>query len=199
MARSLGIPLAPRDAARLAVEGRAKPIDLIEAVTPFRRYVTVEGLSVGFLSQARSRYHEENSSHLGPALAAGAHALTDFHPYRVRVVQGTSVEELALVQLFVANLPLYGFGLHVAPDADPTDGLLDVVAIEGHGRLYLLRMIVRLRQATELGRAEARHWRVERARIDTNGAAPAIADSFDLGPGPVDLSPLPLGLPLVRP
>ena len=199
VARSLGIPLAPRTAARFAVEGRAKPIDAIEAVTPSGRYVAVEGVSVGFLSQARSRYHETNSGHVGSALAAGAQALARFHPFRVRVTCNTSIEELALVQLFVANLPLYGFGLQVAPGADATDRLLDIVAIEGRRRSNLLPMIARLRRGTELERTETHQWRAERVRIDTHGAVPLIADSFDLGAGPVDFSVLPGALALVRP
>src|SRR5215218_3251611 len=98
VARSLGIPLAPRTAARFAVEGRAKPIDAIEAVTPSGRYVAVEGVSAGFLSQARSRYHETNSGHLASALAAAAQALARFHPFPVRVTCESSVEELAAVR-----------------------------------------------------------------------------------------------------
>ena len=197
--RSLGIPLDPRAAARLAVEGKVRPIDAVEVVTPSVRLVAVEGVSIGFLSQARSLYHERNSSHLDSALAAGVAALARFHPLRVRVTRRGSAEELTLAQLFVANLPLYAFGLQVAPDADPTDRLLDVLAIEGHGRHDVLPMILRLLRATELERAEAHHWRAEHVRVDTHGALPVVADSRDLGPGPVDLGVLPRELPLVRP
>jgi diacylglycerol kinase family enzyme len=199
VAHSLGIPLARGAAAKLAVEGRSKPIDLIEAVTPSCRHVTVEGISAGFLSLARSHYHEANSSHAAAALAAGARALAGFHPLRVRVMRGAAAEELMLAQLFVANLPLYGFGLHVATGVDVTDDLLDVVAIEGRGRPELLSMVARLHHGTELERAEARRWRAAHVRIDTHGAVPVVADSFDLGPGPVELSVLPRELPLVRP
>lgn len=199
VAHSLGIPIDPAAAVRLAVEGRAKPIDLIEAVTPSCRYLTVEGISAGFLSEARSHYHGANSSHVASALAAGAQAIAHFHPFHVRITRGAAVDDLTLTQLFVANLPLYGFGLHVASDVDPTDRLLDVVAIEGRGRAGLLPMLARLRHGTELDRAEAHQWRTARVRIDTHGALPVIADSFDLGAGPVDVSVLPSALPLVRP
>lgn len=199
VARSFGIPIDAAAAVRLAVVGRPRPIDLIEAVTPSCRHVTVEGISAGFLSEARSHYQEANSSHVASALAAGAQALAHFHPFRVRLTRGAAVEELVLVQLFVANLPLYGFGLHVASDADPTDRLLDVVAIEGRGRAGLLPMLARLHHGTELDRAEVHTWRTARVRIDTHGTLPVIADSFDLGPGPVDVGVLPRELPLVRP
>lgn len=199
IARSLGIPLLPAAAARLAVLGRARPIDVIEAVTATRRRIVVEGLSVGFLAAARSRYHATGSEHPGRALAAGAAALAAFRPLHVHVVDGGRADDLELAQLFVANLPLYAFGLHVAPRADPEDGLLDLVAIESCGRPDVLRMIVRLRRGTEFGRPEVHSWRAGRIRLDPHGASPVIADSLDLGAGPVDLSVRRGALALVRP
>jgi diacylglycerol kinase family enzyme len=199
VAHSLGIPLAPRAAARLAVEGRARAIDLAEAVTPLHRHVTVEAVSIGFLAQARSHYQGENSARLASALAAGVEALAEFRPVRVRVTTPTSVHELSLAQLFVANLPLYGFRLHVAPDADPTDELLDVIAVDGRGRLAVPRMIGRLLRADGLGDRAVHRQRVERVRIETDASSPIIADSVGLGPGPVEVRVLPKDLRLVLP
>jgi diacylglycerol kinase (ATP) len=199
VARSLGIPLDARAAARLAVQGHAHPIDLIEAVTQTVRYLAVEGVSAGFLSQARSHYDEENSGHITSALAAGATALAHFHPFTAQITHDGAVETFPLVQLFVANLPLYGFGLHVAPQADVSDGLLDVVAIGGRGRHDVVPMIVQLRRATALERSDTHHWRAETVRIETHGTLPVIADSLVLPEGPVDLGVLTDELPLVRP
>ena len=199
IARSLGIPLLPGAAARLGVLGHARPIDVIQAVSPTSRRVVVEGLSVGFLAAARSHYHATSSEHPGFAVAAGAVALAGFQPLHARVTSGTRTEDLELSQLFAANLPLYAFGLHVAPCADPEDGLVDLVAIESGGRPDVLRMIVRLRRGTEFGRPEVHTWRADRIRIDTHHASPVIADSLDLGRGPVDLSVRRGALALVRP
>lgn len=199
IARSLGIPLDPRAAARLAVEGRAKPIDAIEAVTWSERYVAVEGVSVGFLSEARSHYHEESSEHVASALAAGAAALARFHPPGIRVLGDGAGDAFPLVQLFVANLPLYAFGLHVAPQADATDGLLDVVAVEGGGRHDVVAMILRLLRPDDGEHTSTRHWRAAHVRVDTHGALPVVADSRVLQQGGVDLRVLPGELPIVRP
>jgi diacylglycerol kinase (ATP) len=199
IARSLGIPLQLDDAARLAVEGRVHPIDLIEATSRRQRYRTVEGVSVGFLAQARVRYHEENSSHLAAGLAAGMGALRRFHPLAVRVERAGASERLELGQLFVANLALYEFGLRVAPFADPTDGLLDLIGIEVPSRLAVPGMILRLLRARHVGRTGVHVWRAPWARIETHELSPVVADSTDLGPGPVELAVVPRGLPIVRP
>jgi len=37
---------------------------------------------------------------------------------------------MRLTQFLVVNMPLFGPGLRVAPSADPSDGLLDVVALD---------------------------------------------------------------------
>lgn len=197
--RSAGISLDLRAAAELAVVGRVRPLDLIEARTPERRYVVTEGLSVGFLASARVRYHAHNSSDVLAALRAGAGALAAFHPLAVRVTSAGRCEELALAQLFVANLPLYEFGLQVAPQADPTDATLDLVGIDAANRRAVLRMLVDLRRGTHLGRPNVHVWRADHAVIATHGCSPIVGDSNDLGPGPVELRAAPAALRIVRP
>lgn len=199
VARSLGIPLDLRSASRLAVVGAVRPIDLAEAVTPASRYVTLEALSIGFLAEARSHYHAENSASVSAALVAGARALSHFHPLYVHVVMPETTAELALAQLFVANLPLYGFGLHVAPHADPTDRLLDVVAIEGNHRIAIPAMIHHLTHERERDGPEVHRWRTRWVHVEASEGAAVVADSLALGPGPVDVHVLPSALRLVRP
>ena len=197
--RSLGIPLDLDAAVALAATGRARPIDLVEARTPRGRHVVTEGVSVGFLAQARTRYHGRNSADALAALRAGAGALAGFHPLGVRVTAGRVREELRLAQLFVANLPLYAFGLHVAPQADPEDATLDLVGIERSSRATVLAMLAELHRGTLLRHPGVHVWRARTATIATHGASPIVADSTDLGAGPVLLQALPAALPLVRP
>ena len=56
IARALGIPLDLEAAAELAIEGRARGIDLISATTATQSYLAVEGVSVGFHALARTSY-----------------------------------------------------------------------------------------------------------------------------------------------
>lgn len=195
VARSLGIPLTPADAARLAVEGRARPIDLAEAVTPNARHVTVEAVSLGFLANARSHYRGENSGNVASALTAGVHAFAAFEPLAVRLTTDSLVEELTAVQVFIANLPLYAFGLHVAPGADPVDELLDVVAFEARERRAIVPMLMELRH----GDGSRLRRRSAIVAIETRPPATIIADSYELGSGPLEVRVLPKQLPIVRP
>jgi diacylglycerol kinase (ATP) len=196
VARSLGIPLDLDAAARLAVEGRAHPIDAIAAQTATRRHLAVEGVSVGFHALARSQYTAKNSADTAAGIRAGLGAFTRFEPMTMAVGLDGSCELMRLSQLFVVNMPLFGPGLRVAP-ADPTDGLLDVVAIEGGGRLSLLPLAARLRRGTHLGTDGVRSFRATTVRISTRSVSPVIADTTDLGSDTVELSVVSQALELV--
>jgi len=199
VARSLGIPLDWRGAAHLAATGEPHPIDLMEARTGVGSRIVIESVSVGFLAQARVRYHGRNSADLSAGLRAGAGALAGFHPFAVRVAGPSGEEILELAQLFVANLPLYEFGLHVAPAADPTDATLDVVGISGRSRRAVLEMLYDLHRGKDLRHLGVHLWRSPNVSIQTDGCSPIVADSTDLGSGPVELRTLPAALRLVRP
>jgi diacylglycerol kinase (ATP) len=197
VARSLDVPLDPQAAARLAVEGRAHPIDVIEARTATRRYLAVEGVSVGFHALARSQYKATNSADTAAGIRAGLRALARFEPMTMAVGLDGACELMRLTQLFVVNMPLFGPGLRVAPAADPADGLLDVVALEGGGRLSLLPLAARLRRGSHLGTEGVRSFRAHSVRISTRGASPVIADSTDLGSDTVELTIAPQALEIV--
>ena len=199
VAVSLGIPRELRAAAALAVSGRARPLDAIEVTGAERRYVAVEGVSVGFLAQARSRYDAPNSSAIRPALSAGVRALGKFRPFDVVLESNEMQQTLKIGQLFAANLPLYAFGLRAAPDADPRDGLFDVVALASRGRASLLALGPSVRRGTHVRSRRARTWRTARLRLDARGASPVVADSANLGTAPVELRSLRGALRVVTP
>jgi diacylglycerol kinase (ATP) len=199
LAHGLGIRVDLDGAARLAVAGAARPVDAIRATTAARSYVAVEGVSIGFHAYARASYHADNSADLGAGISAALGAVRDFHPVTAAVQIDDALEVVSFAQLFVVNFSLYGPGFHVAPDADPADGRLDLVSIEGRHRRDLPAMLSRLRHGTHVGRDGVRHRRAHRIRIATGGLAPIIADTTNLGTGPVELRAEPWALGIVAP
>lgn len=197
VARSLGVPLELDAAARLAVTGAARSLDLVAARTATRRMLVVEGVSVGFHALARVGYHGRNSSDVGSALRAGVGALTRFQPLVVGVEADGEFQVIRIGQLFAANLPFFGPGLHVAPGADPADGLIDLVAIDVAGRRSLVPLASRLRRGAHLQRPGVTRVAASRVRIATGGRSPIVADTTDLGSGTVELSVVPGALQIV--
>ena len=199
VARSLGVPLDLGAAARLAVEGAPRPIDVIGAETAGETYYAVEGISVGIHARARARYDAPNSADLSAGIRSALAGVRGFDGITITVSSDGSCELLSLGQLFVANFPRYGPGLRVAPAARPDDGRLDLVTLPWTGRASLLPLLARLRRGTHLEREGARTWTAERVRIATGGASPIIADTTDLGTGPVTLRVVPSALRVVAP
>jgi diacylglycerol kinase (ATP) len=197
IARSLGIPLDLARAAAVAARGRARSLDLVEARSSERRVLAVEGVSVGFHAVARARYSAVNSTDLRAAVGAGFSAIRAYHPAPVALELDGDAELAPLGQLFVANLPFYGPRLAVAPDADPADGLLDVVRIPARGRLDTVTALASLRRGRDP--RDLSRTRASRVRISTGGRSPVIADTTDLGTGPVDLTILRAALRIVAP
>ena len=197
IARSLGIPLDLARAAALAVDGRARSLDLIDARTAGRRVLAVEGVSIGFHALARARYSAVNSTDLRAAVGAGFSAIRAFHPVPVALELDGHAELATFGQLFLANLPYYGPRLAVAPDADPADGLIDVVRIPARGRLDTVAALAALRRGR--GPRDLVRERARRVRVSTRGVSPVVADTVDLGPGTVDLTIQRDGLRIVAP
>jgi diacylglycerol kinase family enzyme len=199
VARSLGIPSEPHLAARLALDGRPRPLDLLDVEAGGRRRTAVEGVSVGFLAAARARYRSENSADPIEAVRAAARSLPGFRAPELALESDGRAVRLRTAQLFAANLPRYGPGLRVAPAADARDGLMDVVALPAGHRRNLPAMLARLRRGTHLSRRDGSTWRARSLRLSTCGGSPVIADSVDMGTGPALLEVRPGALRLVSP
>jgi diacylglycerol kinase (ATP) len=196
IARSLGLSVDLAAAARLAVRGRARLLDAIEARNAQRRVIVVEGVSIGLHALARSRYGAINSTDVRAAIGAGIAAVADFQPVHMALELDGESELATLGQLFAANLPFYGPRLAVAPDADPSDGLMDIVTVHTRGRLDTVAALAALRRGRDLGAVTRR--RAQRIRVATAGS-PVIADTLELGAGTVDLTSRPGALRIVAP
>lgn len=196
VARSLGIPVDPLGAAAVAARGRVRDLDVLRVRSPRHERIVVEGVSIGFHASARDGYDGENSSDRLAAIRAGVAALRRLRPLRVTIADADRTVRASISQLFVANMPLYGPALEVAPQASPADGLLDVVAIESLSRAELLAMAVRLRRGTQMPDPRVHAWRSPRVRLATSRPCAVIADAYGVGPGPIEVEAVPGHLPI---
>ncbi len=146
-ARAYGLPPDPREAAALAVEGTdTRPLELGH-LADGRPFVNVA--SAGLASVA-ARNAQPLKPRLGP-LAYGVGALraaTSAQPLPVTVrADGRTVFDDAAWQVIVAVSGAFGGGSGVA-EADPEDGVLDVVILPTGSRAGLARRAWGLRKRT---------------------------------------------------
>jgi diacylglycerol kinase (ATP) len=198
VATSLGIPTELDEAAALVVDGNVRRLDLIDVVCGGISYCAVEGVSVGVHAVARAHYRSVNSTDALAALRAATEAMRHFTGTTVTAVFGGERIRVRVAQLFVANLPLYAFGLEVAPEAAPDDGRLELIVNKWSGRTALIPLFVRLRRGTHVESSKTHSWAVDRVTIDA-GASPIVADSTNLGSGPAAVSVRPGALKVVAP
>lgn len=201
--RSLGIPTTTAEAITVARLGHRRTIDVISArgesaQGPWQDYV-VGSIPAALDARIAARSARVPSA-LGPArysLATVAE-LPQLRPqdYRLRL-DDRELEVCALV-VAVCNLPIFGGGMQIAPDADAADGLLDVVVIEKVGPWAAAGLLRAVFSGTHASHPAVR---IERcAKVDIAGPAlTAYGDGDPLGPLPLTATVMPSSLHVIVP
>jgi diacylglycerol kinase (ATP) len=180
VARALGIPTARAQALAVAATSPARPVDALRVATPHRFVYAVEAVSAGFQAEARAAYRADNSADLRQGLRALLRAVRRYKPYRARLdLDTTRLRSADAAQLFLSNLPYFGFGFEVDPGADPADGRFEAILLEARSRRRLVRLLAAARRGRHLGRRGVR--RVPAARARLTEPLPLVADAIPLG------------------
>jgi diacylglycerol kinase (ATP) len=198
IARALGIPVDWPAAARLAVDGRPMPVDALRVATPQRTVFAVEGVSAGFHAAARHRYNGTNSADLVAGMRALGAELLAFRPHDVALrVDGAPRFAGHAAQVFLSNLPFFGFGFRVDPVADPSDGRLEAIVLEAATRREVVRLLAAARAGRHLTRSDVT-WAHAR-RVELERPLPLVADAQPLGITTASVAVAPGRLRLVAP
>ena len=198
IANAMGIPTDPRAAAWLALHGSPQPFDVLRVEVGERVLRVVEGLSAGFQAMARASYTGVNSGDLRAGTRSLLQAITSFHPWHGEVeVDGRKVFGGDVAQIFVSNLPLFGFGFRVDPPADPTDGRLEVITARAGTRHELASLLRHAYRGTHIGRPGVSLQYGQRAVV--RGCLPLAGDAEPLGLGDAVVSVEPGAIGLVAP
>ncbi|GAA2234905.1 hypothetical protein GCM10010413_38050 [Promicromonospora sukumoe] len=81
----------------------------------------------------------------------------------------------------------YGGGVPICPDADPTDGLLDVTLVQAMGRFRLLAFDSLIKAGTHVERPEVTTLRTPAVRLVAPAGLVTYADGEPMGPVPVTI------------
>ncbi len=115
--------------------------------------------------------------------------LGGFVPYGYRLTLDDGTWESTGTLVAVANGPSFGGGMRIAPDADPHDGLLDVVVAGPLTRAGLLAVFPRVYSGGHVRHPAVEVMRTTRVLIEPSGhgAPPPVAfvDGERLGPAPL--------------
>ena len=177
-AAGAGVPADPLTAASAIAEavsaGRSTPVDLARVTTArgdVRWFAAV--LAAGFDAIVNERANRMRWPR-GPRRydLAIVLELARLRSRRYSLVLDGVDRGFTGVLVAVGNCRSYGGGMLICPDADPTDGLLDVVIAAPLGRGALVRLKPRLRRGTHVNDPRVTSYRAGEVRI---GAPDIIA------------------------
>jgi YegS/Rv2252/BmrU family lipid kinase len=195
-ARVLGVPSEPAAAARLAVEGPERLVDVASVDgTPF-----VGIASFGFDSDA-NRIANDTKRIKGNAvyLYAALRALAAWKPAAFSVTVDGSLHQATGFSVVVGNSKAYGGGMYVLPQAELDDGRLDVLIAKETSKLTFLRELPKTFNGKHLDSPHAEFMRGEVIEVATDRPFVIYADGDPIGATPATLRVEPRCLRVIAP
>jgi diacylglycerol kinase (ATP) len=190
IARSLGIPRDPVEAANEFLRGQPRVVDLVRvrfSDGSMAHYMGAGGMGLdaeaAHLANTRFRTWPGVTRYL-----AGAFTIFFREPLLdvTAEMDGTNWSGRALF-VAVANAMSYGSGVRIAPQAEMDDGLLDVVIVGDVGLLRLLEAIPIVLTSGDLrGFPEVRRYRCPRVALRADRGARVHGDGEALGVAPAE-------------
>ncbi len=200
LCRGLGMdPSDPFAATETILHGSARPVDLALTCTDRGEIWVGTIVASGFDALANRRANALPWPKGGLRYPLGVLAeLTRFSPLHYRLVIDGVPRELDAMLVAVGNTRAYGGGVLMCPDADATDGLLDVTIIHPVSRLALLRLLPqtysgRFVRASCVERLQARE-----VVVDGDGLL-GYADGEEIGAPPLTVTQVPGAIDVLLP
>jgi YegS/Rv2252/BmrU family lipid kinase len=203
-ARTFGIPSKLEDAVRVALEGRTRTIDLGRAV-----YRSLDGenaeahftniASAGMSGAVAKRTNEARSAPLGGKVAYLWSTLVVFAGWKnaeVSVTVDGETRSGPMFDVIVANCRYLGGGMKIAPDAEPDDGLLDVLLIGDVSKLDIALTMPKIYRGTHLPHPRAELLRGASVTVEAAEPLPVELDGEQPGTTPVRFGVVPGALRL---
>jgi YegS/Rv2252/BmrU family lipid kinase len=204
--RSLDLPLDQKEAAVILRNGAPRPIDVMRVryagssgESGTRYAINVTSFGMGALVAARAPRSVQG---LGAKLAyLSAAALVALHYSGRRVVltlDGTNRVEERITNVAVGNGRYHGAGMNVCPNADVTDGLLDVTVIGFVSWFELLANARMLYNGRILDHPKVQSFRARHIRAESAEPTFIEIDGEPLGQLPVEIEVLPKALRVLQ-
>ena len=202
--RTFGIPSRLEDAVRVALEGGTRTIDLGRAA--YRSWSGKDEqsyfaniASVGMSGAVAQRTNEATSAPLGGKAAYLWSTVAVFARWRnaeVRVRVDDEVRSGRMYDVVVANCRYFGGGMKICPEAEPDDGLFDVLLIGDVSKLDLARAMPKIYRGTHLPHPKAELLRGTVVHVESADPLPVELDGEQPGTTPVRFEIVPAALRL---
>lgn len=189
---ALDLATEPDAAIDLAL-GPSSAIDLLRIGTGFGITVATLGFSVAVNRRAdQLRWPRGRAKYTAATLLE----LIGLRRYPITVDLDGQRLEISPNLVAVANTSTFGGGMRIAPDAEPDDGLLDLVVVGPASRVALLRVLPRVRSGRHIEHPAVQVHRGVRAVIDGDETWEIRSDGEVVGSTPTTIELVPAALHL---
>ncbi|MDN5794696.1 MAG: YegS/Rv2252/BmrU family lipid kinase [Intrasporangium sp.] len=199
-ARNLGLPVRDPDAAvRIVRHGHTRRVDAgrVAVAGGKRWFGGVLGAGFDAVVAARAERMRWPRGQLRYNLAI-LRELPFFRPIPYVVeCDGERIQTRAML-VAVANTGSFGGGMRICPDADPTDGLFDVLILHDIPTLEFLRVFPTVYSGRHVGHPRVEIRRAARVRLEAVGV-PSQADGEPFEPLPLEVENVPGALTVLAP
>ncbi len=200
LARTLAVPLDPRDALALLAVGRREPLDAIRITAPNTALFGINVAAGGFSGEVGDALTPELKAGWGPLayLIGAVGHLPDLTRYETYISwDDAPPERTDAFNIIVANGRTAAGGRNVAPWANPQDGLLDVVIVHCGTVVEMAEVVARLMAGNYLDSKLVEYRQVKTLTVDSNPGMWFNADGELLTREPVRFEAMPGALPVV--
>lgn len=201
--RGVEVPTTWGAAVQTIVAGQTRRIDLMSVTgalvdgTTHRWVGSI--LSTGF--DARVNYRSNHQKLRLGQLSYGFAALSElsrFEPLKYRLVIDGQTREQSAMFIAIGNAGWFGGGMQGCPNADISDGLLDITVINPVSRMTLLRLLPTMYSGGFVKDPAVELLRAASVEVDGDGLF-AMADGEEIGPVPLTLRAVPDALTVYVP
>ena len=200
-ARSLKLPTTIEENIAILRAAQTRSIDLVRVRSDRIRYF-VNVSAGGFSGLVDEKLTPKMKRTWGPLayVRSAAAALPELHAYRttVQLADGEKLR-LNLYNMIVANGTFVAGGLPVAPEADPGDGLLDVILIPKRSTAEMIVLAAQIILGNHLGSESVIFRRTQRLTVNSRPGMWFNADGELVGNEPATFEVLPHALQFVAP
>jgi diacylglycerol kinase (ATP) len=196
--RTFGIPGRLEDAARVAIDGRSRPVDVGQVAyrswdgSPGQAYFA-NIASVG-MSGAIAKRVSESSRRFAIKASYFLSTIAVFARWQnaeVSVSVDETVRHARMHDVIVANCRYFGAGMKICPEAEPDDGVFDTLLIGDVTKRDLVTTLPKIYRGTHLPHPKAELLRGKVVEIDAGEPLPVELDGEQPGTTPVRFEILP--------
>jgi diacylglycerol kinase (ATP) len=173
-ANNIGLSLGVTNSLSMWLEGFRQPrkttFDVGIVRGSWGRELFLEGAGVGLFANGLANYDPDIGKNVLRAIGAAVQTLREFTPKAFRVWLEDEPLEEPLMMLEVMNTPSIGPRLRLAPEADPSDGFLDVVMVLPDQHVGFTGYIANLVQGRFTDLPNVTHRRVRKVALEWDGS-----------------------------